>query len=110
VWGEYWSCVGSEECVNGSRDRGAHKVRKERAKEGINRPQGLVNYEIEQLDKMTILQDFDMRRSSRSDTLHEHIPDALPCFLHVFRAIADVPLRYRETCLICCTKMEARTQ
>lgn len=66
--------------------------------------------EIERLDKMTVLQDFDMRRSSRSDTLHEHIPDALPCFLHVFTAIADIPLRYRETCLICCTKMEARTQ
>ena len=47
VWGEYWSCVRSEECVNGSRDGGAHKVRKGRAKEGINRPQSLVNYGVE---------------------------------------------------------------
>jgi hypothetical protein len=39
----------------------------------------LVNYEIERLDKMTVLQDFDMRRDSRSGALHEHIPDALPC-------------------------------
>jgi hypothetical protein len=70
------------------RNRGAHKVRKERVKEGINRPQSLINYEIERLDKMTVLQDFDMRRSSRSGTLHEHIPDVLPRFLHVFSVVA----------------------
>jgi hypothetical protein len=31
-------------------------------KEGINRSQSLVNYEIERLDKMTVLQDFDRVR------------------------------------------------
>jgi hypothetical protein len=35
-------------------DRGAHKVRKERAKDGSNWPKNLVNYEIERLDKMTV--------------------------------------------------------
>jgi hypothetical protein len=36
---------------------------------------------------MTVLQDFDMRKSSMSGALHEHIQDALLCFLHVFPAI-----------------------